>query len=129
VLGLILVPGTVLHLMYGEKYATDADALRVFALAALLKFARHVVEVALLALRRQQLLLGAQLGGALALYGFGLVLLPGFGLLGAAVATAASSTVQLGVLVVGLARERRERERGAHHRLIERVPRAAVSGG
>jgi Na+-driven multidrug efflux pump len=78
-----------------------------------------------MALRQPRVLLGAQLGGALALYGAGVAPISELGLLGVAAATAAASAVQLVVLVAGLARLRKRAALEAGPGRLERLPGAA----
>jgi O-antigen/teichoic acid export membrane protein len=91
---IVCFPGTVLSLLYGERYAPYAGALEVFALVCALTLLYQVLALKAHALRRQRFLLFGQVASAALVFGLSPLLLPSLGLTGAGMVW----------LVVGVAR-------------------------
>lgn len=105
-LALALVPGPLLGLIYGERYAGFADLVRVFAVAELLGLPLAVLSVAAGARRLQRLLFLANIWNGVVLLGAGLSLVGQFGLLGVAVSSAVASAGRIVIIGFGLTRLR-----------------------
>lgn len=104
---LIVAPSTVLALVYGPEYSQYGDALLFAALAALLRFPAHLLDVEVSARRQPRYLPWARAGSAVTLYTVGFYLVSTLGLTGAGITLALAVAVQLGIIGVFVLRLRR----------------------
>jgi O-antigen/teichoic acid export membrane protein len=91
--------GEIMTMLYGAAYRPGAEALAILALALPMNFASGILLNRLVAVGRQRLLAVAAVSGATINVCLNLVLIPGLGMRGAALATLASEAT---LLVVGL---------------------------
>lgn len=92
-----LIAPLVMRLLFGEAYAPAAEALQVLVLSVPIGALREIAVAALIARRREHALLRVNAVATVVNVGLNLVLIPHYGLVGAAWATVASETVRLGV--------------------------------
>ncbi len=92
-----LVAPLVIGLLFGAAYAPAATALQVLVLAVPIGALREVAVAALIARQRERALLRVNLVTTVVNVSLNLVVIPRYGLVGAAWATVASEVVRLGL--------------------------------
>lgn len=91
----IVVPGELMQLVYGSAYASGAGAVRLLLLVPLLGMPNLVLSAALVAAGDTRFNLAAITAGGLANLALNVLLLPRFGIAGAATATLCAESVVL----------------------------------
>jgi O-antigen/teichoic acid export membrane protein len=90
---LVLFPGTVLGFVFGAEYASAAGALRILSLGFFVANLLSLANFGLISIGRPRLLMWALLIAVVVGIMLGIVLIPPFGLVGAAIASAISVVV------------------------------------
>jgi O-antigen/teichoic acid export membrane protein len=97
-LALITVaPEATVGAVYGDKYTSYGEILRVFAFAKLVDLPAHILNLEINARRLQRFRFVAEVWTAAVVYSVGLLLIAGAGLMGAAITVAAISLGRLAI--------------------------------
>ncbi len=99
-----LIAPLIVQVLFGPAYAAGAAALQVLVLAVPIGALREIAVASLIARHREQALLRVNIVATLVNVSLNLVLIPRFGLVGAAWATVVSEAVRLGVALVAARR-------------------------
>ncbi len=94
--GAMLAPG-LLTLVFGAQFGESVRPLQILMWSIVVAWVRNVVQMGLVARDQQALVLRATLWSAAANVALNLLLIPAFGMIGAATATLATETLRTGV--------------------------------
>jgi O-antigen/teichoic acid export membrane protein len=103
-LGLGLSARFLLHLIYGDRFASGAVALQILLAATLFQNTAGILYQALNAAGRPEMVTLIEVVGTSSSFGLMLCLVPHFGILGAASAILIASILRLAVVVISLPR-------------------------
>ena len=95
-----LLAGGLIELVFGARYAGAVPALRVLIWSIVAAWIRNVVQMGLIARHQQSFVLRTSVWSAAANLVLNLVLIPPYGMIGAAVATVATETMRTVVGIV-----------------------------
>ena len=95
-----LLAGGLMHLMFGATYAAAVPALRILVWSIVVAWVRNVVQMGLIARHEQSFVLRTSLWSAAANVALNLLLIPRFGMTGAALATVATETIRTLIALV-----------------------------
>lgn len=99
-----LLAGGLISLVFGAQYIEAVTALQVLIWSIVVAWIRSVVQMGLIARDRQGFVLQTSAWSALVNLGFNLLLIPRYGMLGAAIATLATETLRTVIALVYSAR-------------------------
>jgi O-antigen/teichoic acid export membrane protein len=99
-----LLAGGLMMLVFGDKYAEGIPALQVLIWSIVVAWVRNVVQMGLIARDKQSFVLRTSMWSAAANLLLNLLLIPRFGMVGAAVATLATETLRTVVAMTYSAR-------------------------
>jgi O-antigen/teichoic acid export membrane protein len=91
-------------LLFGEAFAPAAPALRLLAAGFVFVFPLQVMHAVAISVNEERLLARAAAAGCLANVALNAALIPGFGIVGASVATVVSEGLSLGIILGGVRR-------------------------
>ena len=95
-----LLAGGLLDLVFGATYAAAVPALQVLIWSIVVAWVRNVVQMGLIARHRQSFVLRTSVWSAAANFALNMLLIPRYGMLGAAVATVATEAIRTVVALV-----------------------------
>lgn len=122
-LGMLLLAGPVLQLLYGGEYEPSAAVLQVLALACLPMYLNYLLTHALIAMDMPRLFALFTMIGLVVNVSANIALIPAMGIHGAAWATVATEVVLLGLCAVAVARNLRD---GSVEGVAENAPERSV---
>ncbi|MEO8620096.1 MAG: flippase [bacterium] len=97
--GCLLADG-LMHLVFGAKYVAAVPALQVLIWSIVVAWVRNVVQMGLIARHQQAFVLRTSVWSAAANFVLNVLLIPRYGMIGAAVATVATETIRTVVALV-----------------------------